>query len=294
MPWARRPRGAGRGRFGSDAANMRARAAPDAPGSTGARESRRGSTSSARWIEETAPDWGISSLAGLFTKRRFAGPGIRGGARPLPDASDDSHLVRRRVDDVAANEIGDEAGVIAPAAAHRGSRLRSRRRRDRQRARGAEHRPAGEDLHAVGHQALALVQPLVDVLGPAVGTARLARLGCEFKGQEATVSSVGSAARPSETQEERLLGYFVTGATGFIGRHLVERLLEREGTIYVLVREGSKGGSKSSAAAGAWTQGASSRSSETSRSRASASRTRTSAGSTARSTTSSTSRRSTT
>jgi NAD(P)-dependent dehydrogenase (short-subunit alcohol dehydrogenase family) len=37
------------------------------------------------------------------------------------------------------------------------------------------------------------------------------------------------------------LTYFVTGATGFIGRFLVERLLEREGTIYVLVREGSKG-----------------------------------------------------
>lgn len=34
--------------------------------------------------------------------------------------------------------------------------------------------------------------------------------------------------------------YFVTGATGFIGRHLVERLLEREGTVYVLVREGSR------------------------------------------------------
>jgi NAD(P)-dependent dehydrogenase (short-subunit alcohol dehydrogenase family) len=33
--------------------------------------------------------------------------------------------------------------------------------------------------------------------------------------------------------------YFVTGATGFIGRHLVERLLEREGDIHVLVREGS-------------------------------------------------------
>jgi NAD(P)-dependent dehydrogenase (short-subunit alcohol dehydrogenase family) len=31
----------------------------------------------------------------------------------------------------------------------------------------------------------------------------------------------------------------VTGATGFIGRHLLERLLEREGDIYVLVREGS-------------------------------------------------------
>jgi NAD(P)-dependent dehydrogenase (short-subunit alcohol dehydrogenase family) len=35
--------------------------------------------------------------------------------------------------------------------------------------------------------------------------------------------------------------YFVTGATGFIGRNLVEQLLRREGTIYVLVREGSKG-----------------------------------------------------
>jgi NAD(P)-dependent dehydrogenase (short-subunit alcohol dehydrogenase family) len=35
------------------------------------------------------------------------------------------------------------------------------------------------------------------------------------------------------------LTYFVTGGTGFIGRHLVERLLEREGEIRVLVREGS-------------------------------------------------------
>jgi len=35
------------------------------------------------------------------------------------------------------------------------------------------------------------------------------------------------------------MGYFVTGATGFIGRHLVERLLERDGDIHVLVREGS-------------------------------------------------------
>jgi NAD(P)-dependent dehydrogenase (short-subunit alcohol dehydrogenase family) len=37
------------------------------------------------------------------------------------------------------------------------------------------------------------------------------------------------------------MSYFVTGSTGFIGRNLVELLLEREGTIYVLVREGSKG-----------------------------------------------------
>src|SRR5215207_6511814 len=37
------------------------------------------------------------------------------------------------------------------------------------------------------------------------------------------------------------MSYFVTGATGFIGRNLVERLLKRDGTIYVLVREGSRG-----------------------------------------------------
>ena len=37
------------------------------------------------------------------------------------------------------------------------------------------------------------------------------------------------------------MNYFVTGATGFIGRHLVEELLKRDGTIYVLVREGSRG-----------------------------------------------------
>ena len=36
------------------------------------------------------------------------------------------------------------------------------------------------------------------------------------------------------------MSYFVTGATGFIGRHLVEQLLaNREGDIHVLVREGS-------------------------------------------------------
>ena len=38
------------------------------------------------------------------------------------------------------------------------------------------------------------------------------------------------------------MSYFVTGATGFIGRHLVEELLDhREGDVFVLVREGSRG-----------------------------------------------------
>src|ERR1043166_9268977 len=37
------------------------------------------------------------------------------------------------------------------------------------------------------------------------------------------------------------MNYFLTGATGFIGRNLVEKLLQREGTIYALVRAGSRG-----------------------------------------------------
>ena len=37
------------------------------------------------------------------------------------------------------------------------------------------------------------------------------------------------------------MSYFVTGGTGFIGRFLIDRLLEREGTIFVLVRRNSVG-----------------------------------------------------
>src|SRR3954454_24444089 len=37
------------------------------------------------------------------------------------------------------------------------------------------------------------------------------------------------------------MSYFVTGATGFNGRNLVQRPLQREGTIYALVRAGSRG-----------------------------------------------------
>ena len=35
------------------------------------------------------------------------------------------------------------------------------------------------------------------------------------------------------------MSYFVTGATGFIGRFLVSKLLQRKGTIHVLVRKDS-------------------------------------------------------
>lgn len=36
------------------------------------------------------------------------------------------------------------------------------------------------------------------------------------------------------------MSYFVTGGTGFIGRNLIDQLLQRRGTVYVLVRRGSK------------------------------------------------------
>lgn len=36
------------------------------------------------------------------------------------------------------------------------------------------------------------------------------------------------------------MSYFVTGGTGFIGRHLIDELLQRKGKIYILTRKGSK------------------------------------------------------
>jgi len=36
------------------------------------------------------------------------------------------------------------------------------------------------------------------------------------------------------------MAYFITGGTGFIGTHLLRRLLRREGTLYILTREGSR------------------------------------------------------
>src|SRR5262249_55245770 len=46
---------------------------------------------------------------------------------------------------------------------------------------------------------------------------------------------------PSVGPGRRAMTYFVTGATGFIGRHLVQELLRnREGEVVALVREGSR------------------------------------------------------
>ena len=41
------------------------------------------------------------------------------------------------------------------------------------------------------------------------------------------------------------MSYFITGATGFVGRHLLEKLFARTGHIYLLVRTGSKSKLKS-------------------------------------------------
>jgi NAD(P)-dependent dehydrogenase (short-subunit alcohol dehydrogenase family) len=46
--------------------------------------------------------------------------------------------------------------------------------------------------------------------------------------------------RGPDPNEGKDMSYFVTGATGFIGRYLVGNLLRRKGTIYVLVRKDSQ------------------------------------------------------
>ena len=130
-----------------------------------------------------------------------------------------------------------------------------------------------EHLHAVAYE---------PPLGPRLGAIHPAELGLRLTGvagvareMNAHPQSVGSRKRRNgdvrriPDVEECEMSYFVTGATGFIGRNLVELLLEREGTIYVLVREGSREGSRSCATAGARTRTGSSAWSATSPSPAS-------------------------
>ena len=91
------------------------------------------------------------------------------------------------------------------------------------------------------------------------------------------------------------MAYFVTGATGFIGRHLVEELLRnRTGDVYVFVRETSR--DRLDALIGTWPDAERVHPvvGDLGRAATSASTTRGSPSTGARSTTSSTSRRSTT
>src|SRR3954464_11243099 len=48
--------------------------------------------------------------------------------------------------------------------------------------------------------------------------------------------------RRTETRGESSMHYFVTGATGFIGKRLVKKLLERKGSVvHFLIRKESEG-----------------------------------------------------
>ena len=54
------------------------------------------------------------------------------------------------------------------------------------------------------------------------------------------VVSVSVKDKKHNRQNGVPMNYFLTGGTGFIGRFLVEKLLARGGTVYVLVREQSQ------------------------------------------------------
>src|SRR5512141_849226 len=57
------------------------------------------------------------------------------------------------------------------------------------------------------------------------------------RGERAILSpTCGNSCR----SEGNHMTYFVTGATGFIGRHLLAKLLARKGEVYCLVRKGSQ------------------------------------------------------
>ncbi len=75
--------------------------------------------------------------------------------------------------------------------------------------------------------------------GPATFAGRAARARRASPAARAAAARRARAYRlwPDRRTKGEAMTYFVTGATGFIGRHLVERLLEREGQIHVLVRE---------------------------------------------------------
>jgi NAD(P)-dependent dehydrogenase (short-subunit alcohol dehydrogenase family) len=132
--------------------------------------------------------------------------------------------------------------MTAPCAVEDVERRHRRTAGQRQVALGADEGAAGDHLDAVANELQVELR-----LGAADRPRRrpvfagVAVIEVRAKTHTRIVGSAASELEDPLDLEERRMGYFVTGATGFIGRHLVEQLLEREGTIYVLVREGSQG-----------------------------------------------------
>ena len=157
-------------------------------------------------------------------------PAAAARRRPRPRARPDPHRTHgrgrrgardrprhRAGGDPAARRAGARAGRDARRVPPGDDALRPRGRRSPPRprlSRASRSRPARP-------RAPRAPQPAVPPASP--------------PGRDSTASRTGRLPR-----QGRSLSYFVTGATGFIGRHLVERLLEREGDIHVLVREGSR------------------------------------------------------
>src|SRR3954454_14901906 len=110
-----------------------------------------------------------------------------------------------------------------------------------------------EDLDAIAHEPSMSAGPgPVDAPRPDVRLARIPVVRGNLKPHDrldrrrrdrrcrSLGRSVGSSTHDRDLGGDEM-SYFVTGATGFIGRNLVELLLEREGTIYARLREESNG-----------------------------------------------------
>ena len=178
-----------------------------------------------------------------FPERRWGVPLIDGGTQRLPHVVGlgralDLILTGRMIDVQEAASIG-LVNEVVPAGAHLERSLAL--------AEGLAGFPQAHDAgrppsRARGSRADARRRPGVRGQGRAGGVRGrrprrrpLRRRGGSrgrWRGRLAPRFRLGSAE----------MAYFVTGATGFIGRHLIERLLEnRQGKIYVLMRESARG-----------------------------------------------------
>ena len=177
-----------------------------------------------------------------FPERRWGVPLIDGGTQRLPrivgmGRALDLILTGRLVDTDEALAMGLLTEVVPAGRAPRARPGDGRRAREL---------PAGDDARRPPRRARGLGLPLADGLaleaqaGPEVFADAGGRRGPLRRRRGPRRGRRRRIGLPS-TREEHALSYFVTGATGFIGRHLVQELLRnREGEIYVLVREGSR------------------------------------------------------